>query len=167
MVHPSAWAEYKQAMSWLVRSWGVHTTWNSSPWAKDGGSWWLPFPPLHATGTQYNLYKATALGATTVHVKKATKGLICFYRPCACVGVVRILYLKVYDFPHTRRHFVGQWNSSNVHINPFLAPYQQYWQLDCLVAHICYKANSNVCHTAVILDVVHRSVQPAHNLVAV
>ena len=48
MVHPSAWAEYKQAMSWLVRSWGVHTTWNSSPWAKDRGSWWLPFPLLHA-----------------------------------------------------------------------------------------------------------------------
>ena len=48
------------------------------------------------------------------------------YRPCACVGVVRILYLKVYDFPHTRRHFVGQWNSSNVHVDPFLAPYQQY-----------------------------------------
>ena len=48
------------------------------------------------------------------------------YRPCACVGVVHILYLKVYDFPHTRRHFVGQWNSSNVHVDPFLAPYQQY-----------------------------------------
>ena len=41
------------------------------------------------------------------------------YRPCACVGVVRILYLKVYNFPHTRRHFVGQWNSSNVHVDLF------------------------------------------------
>ena len=48
------------------------------------------------------------------------------YRPLACVGVVRILYLKVYDFSHTCRHFVGQWNSSNVHVDPLLAPYQQY-----------------------------------------
>ena len=48
------------------------------------------------------------------------------YRPLACVGVVRILHLKVYDFPHTHRHFVGQWNSSNVHVDPLLAPYQQY-----------------------------------------
>ena len=30
------------------------------------------------------------------------------YRPCACMGMVRILYLKVYDFSHTHRHFVGQ-----------------------------------------------------------
>ena len=90
------------------------------------------------------------------------------YRPLACVGVVRILYLKVYDFPHTRRHFVGQWNSSNVHVDPLLAPYQQYRRLDRLVAHVCYKANSDVCHTAAILDAAHRSVQqPAHNLVAV
>ena len=37
----------------------------------------------------------------------------------ACVGVVRVLYSKVYDFPHTYRHFVGQQN-------PLLAPYQQY-----------------------------------------
>ena len=29
------------------------------------------------------------------------------------------------------------------------------WQLDRLVAYICYKANSNVCHTAAILDVAH------------
>ena len=95
-------------------------------------------------------------------------GLSLQYRPLACVGVVHILYLKVYDFPHTRRHFVGQWNSSNVHVDPMLAPYQQYLQLDSLVAHVCYKANSDVCHTAVILDAAHRSVQqPAHNLVAV
>ena len=38
------------------------------------------------------------------------------------LGVVRILYLKVYDF-HTRSHFVGQWNSSNVHVDPLLALY--------------------------------------------
>ena len=80
------------------------------------------------------------------------------------MGVVRLLYLKVYDFPHTHRHFVGQWNSSNVHVDPLLAPYR----LDRLVAHVCYKANSDVCHTAAILDAAHRSVQqPAHNLVAV
>ena len=48
------------------------------------------------------------------------------YRPCAGVGVVHLLYLKVYDFPHTRRHFVGQRNSSNVHVDPLLASYQQY-----------------------------------------
>ena len=48
------------------------------------------------------------------------------HRLCACVGVVRILYLKVYDFPHNHRHFVRQWNSSYVHVDPFLAPYQQY-----------------------------------------
>ena len=84
------------------------------------------------------------------------------------MGVVRILYLKVYDFPHTRRHFVGQGNSSDVHVDPLLAPYQQYWRLDRLVAHVCYKANSDVCHTAAILDAAHRSVQqPAYNLVAV
>ena len=29
-------------------------------------------------------------------------------RLCAYVGVVRILYSKVYNFPHTHRHFVGQ-----------------------------------------------------------
>ena len=32
----------------------------------------------------------------------------CVYRRCACVGVIRIFYSKVYDFPHTHRHFVGQ-----------------------------------------------------------
>ena len=42
------------------------------------------------------------------------------------VGVVCILYLKVYGFPHTRHHFVGQWNGSNVHADPLLVPYQQY-----------------------------------------
>ena len=36
------------------------------------------------------------------------------------------------------------------------------------VAHVFYKANSNVCHTAAILDAAHGNVQqPAHNLVAV
>ena len=30
------------------------------------------------------------------------------YRPCACVGVVRLLYSQVYDFLHTHRYFVGQ-----------------------------------------------------------
>ena len=80
-----------------------------------------------------------------------------WYRLCACVGVVRI-------FPHTHRHFVGQKSSSNVRIDPLLAPYQ----LDSLVAHVCYKANRDVCHTAAILDAAHGNVQqPAHNLVAV
>ena len=55
-----------------------------------------------------------------------TTEIIDMYRPCACVGMVRILYWKVYDFPHTPRHFVGQWNSSNVHVDPLLAPYQHY-----------------------------------------
>ena len=27
---------------------------------------------------------------------------------CACMGVVRILYSKEYNVPHTHRHFVGQ-----------------------------------------------------------
>ena len=37
-----------------------------------------------------------------------------------------------------------------------------------LVAHVCYKANSDVCHTAAILDAAHGNVQQAaHNLVAV
>ena len=27
------------------------------------------------------------------------------------------------------------------------------------VVHVCYKANSDVCHTAAILDAAHRSVQ--------
>ena len=37
-----------------------------------------------------------------------------------------------------------------------------------LLAHVCYKANSNVCHTAAILDAAHGNVQQlAHNLVAV
>ena len=36
------------------------------------------------------------------------------------------------------------------------------------MAHVCYKANSNVCHTTPILDVAHDNVQqPAHNLLAV
>ena len=30
--------------------------------------------------------------------------------------------------------------------------YQQYWQLDCLVAHECCKASSDACHIVVILD---------------
>ena len=80
------------------------------------------------------------------------------YRPCACVGVA-MLYSKVYDFPHTRRHFVGHWNSSNVHVDPLLALYQHYWQLNSLVAHVCYKANNDVCHTAAILDTVHDKAQ--------
>ena len=81
------------------------------------------------------------------------------------MGVVRILYSKVYDFPHTHHHFVGQQNSSNVRADPFLAPYQHYRQLDSLVAHVCYKANSDVCHTAAILDAAHDNVQQsAHNL---
>ena len=72
------------------------------------------------------------------------------------MGVVRI-------FPHTHRHFVGQKNSSKVRVDPLLAPYQQYSRLDSLVAHVCYKANSNVCHTAAILDAAHGNVQqPAH-----
>ena len=84
------------------------------------------------------------------------------------MGMVRILYPKVHDFLHTYRHFVGQQNSSNVYVDPLLAPYQQYWQLDHLVAHVCYKANSDVCHIAAILDVAHGKVQqPADNLVAV
>ena len=51
-------------------------------------------------------------------------------------------YSKVYDFPHIHRHFVGQQNSSNVHADPLLAPYQR---LDSLVGHVCYKANSDAC----------------------
>ena len=71
-------------------------------------------------------------------------------------------------FPHTHRHFVGQKNSSNVRIDPFLALYQQYSLLDSLVAHVCYKANSDVCHTAAILDAAHGNVQQlAHNLITV
>ena len=36
------------------------------------------------------------------------------------------------------------------------------------MAHVCYKANSDVCHTAAILDAAHGNVQqPAHSLVAV
>ena len=36
------------------------------------------------------------------------------------------------------------------------------------MAHVCYKANSSVCHTTPILDVAHDNVQqPAHNLLAV
>ena len=53
-------------------------------------------------------------------------------------------------------------------MDPLLAPYEQYWQLDSLVAHACFKANSDVCHTAAILDAAHGNVQqPAHNLIAV
>ena len=41
-------------------------------------------------------------------------------------------------------------------------------QLDRLVARICYKANGDVCRTAVILDAAHGNIQqPAHNLVSV
>ena len=55
-----------------------------------------------------------------------------------------------------------------VHMDPLLAPYQQYSQLDRLVAHVCYKANSDVSHTAAILDAAHGNVQqPPHNLIAV
>ena len=36
------------------------------------------------------------------------EGLEWKYRPCACVGIAYILYSKVYDFPHTHRHFVGR-----------------------------------------------------------
>ena len=46
-------------------------------------------------------------------------------RRCDCMGVVHILYSKVYHFPHTHRHFVGQQNTSNVHADPLLAAYQQ------------------------------------------
>ena len=36
------------------------------------------------------------------------------------------------------------------------------------MAHVCYKANSDVCYTAAILDAAHGNVQqPAHNLLAV
>ena len=35
-------------------------------------------------------------------------GLTIHNRLCACMGVVRILYLKIHDFPHTHQHFVGQ-----------------------------------------------------------
>ena len=36
------------------------------------------------------------------------------------------------------------------------------------MAHVCYKANSDVCHTAAILDAAHGNIQqPAHNLIAV
>ena len=43
-----------------------------------------------------------------VIVKCAKLLYIYDYRLCASVGAVRILYLKVYDFLHTHRHFVGQ-----------------------------------------------------------
>ena len=36
------------------------------------------------------------------------------------------------------------------------------------MAHVCHKANSDVCHTAVILDAVHGNFQqPAHNLITI
>ena len=36
------------------------------------------------------------------------------------------------------------------------------------MAHVFFKADSNVCHTAAILDAAHGNIQqPAHNLVAV
>ena len=48
-----------------------------------------------------------------------------------------------------------------------MTPYQQYWQMDRLVAHVYYKATSDECH-AVILNAAHGNVQqPADNLVAV
>ena len=54
--------------------------------------------------------------------------------------------------------------SGNVHADFLLVPYQQYWQLDRLVADICCKDSSDACHTVLILDVVYGSVkQPAHN----
>ena len=53
-------------------------------------------------------------------------------------------------------------------MDPLLALYQQYWQLDRLVAHVCYTANGDVCHTAVILNAAHGNIQqPAHSLIAV
>ena len=45
---------------------------------------------------------------------------------------------------------------ANVHVDPLLAPYQHYWQLDSLVGHVCY---SDVCHTTAILDAAHGNVQ--------
>ena len=91
--------------------------------------------------------------------------MISAYRLCVCVGVVRILYSKVYDFLHTNILYGSRTAVMYTWI-PLLAPCQQYWQLGHLVTHVCYKANSDVCHTAAILDAAHRSVQqPAHNLV--
>ena len=41
-----------------------------------------------------------------------------------------------------------------IRIDPLLAPYQQYLRLDRLVAHECYKANSDVyCHGKTVDEV--------------
>ena len=90
------------------------------------------------------------------------------YRPLTSVGIARCTVPEGIQFPHTCCHFVGHWNSSNIHVDLLLAPYQQYWQPDCLVARICCKASSNVCHALAISDAAHGSIQqPAHNPVAV
>ena len=82
----------------------------------------LAYPTLNSISLRDDIYFACC-----VQFVYLVFVCICsLYRRCACVGVVRILYSKVYDFPHTRRHFVGQRNSSNVDADPLLAPYQQY-----------------------------------------
>ena len=48
------------------------------------------------------------------------------YRPLTSVGIARCTVLEGIQFPHTCCHFVGHWNSSNIHVDLLLAPYQQY-----------------------------------------
>jgi len=47
--------------------------------------------------------------------------------------------------------------SNDVHADFLLVPYQQYWQLDRLVADVCCKASSDACHTVLILDAAYGS----------
>ena len=60
------------------------------------------------------------------------------HRPHASVGEATYTTL---EFLHTRCCFAGYWNSRHVHVRLFLAPHQQYWQLDHLVARVCCKTS--------------------------
>ena len=42
--------------------------------------------------------------------------------PCACMGVASYIMLESIRCPHTCRHFVGHWNSSNVRVDSCWLP---------------------------------------------
>jgi len=87
--------------------------------------------------------------------------------PSLC-GIALFTVPEGVQFPHTHCHFLGHWNTSNVHVDLLLAPYQQYWQLDHLVACICCETNSDACHTVASLEAAYGSIQqPVDNPVAV
>ena len=101
---------FEASYRWTSAKGGAHTRFVDA-WISNESTkciWAPPLTEVQRYGTLNAAMRSTYATQSHIHIKLNIQHFNSLYRQCACVGVVRILYSKIYDFPHTCRHFVGQ-----------------------------------------------------------